>query len=155
MRRRFNSYKMYADATIKEVFTADELSKAAKLTVNEINTLVYINTVNGFKATALPTEAQFAPATQIKTGDFDHDGNIDILLFGNRSDNRLKIGSIDANYGCMLKGDGRGGFSFVEQGISGLSVKGDVKSVVETKINGVPYIVLGLADGPLQFYKQK
>jgi hypothetical protein len=155
MRRRFNSYKMYADATIKEVFTADELSKAAKLTVNEINTLVYINTVNGFKAMALPIEAQFAPATQIKTGDFDHDGNIDILLFGNRSDNRLKIGSIDANYGCMLKGDGKGAFRYVEQGISGLSVKGDVKSVIETKINGVPYIVLGLADSPLQFYKEK
>ncbi|MFD0765824.1 VCBS repeat-containing protein [Mucilaginibacter lutimaris] len=155
MRRRFNSYKMYADATINEVFTADELSKADKLTVNEINTRVYINTGNGFKAIPLPAQAQFAPATQIKTGDFDDDGNIDILLFGNRSDNRLKIGSIDANYGCLLKGDGKGGFNYVEQGISGLSVKGDVKSVVETKINGLPYLLLGLADGPLQFYKEK
>lgn len=154
MRRRFSSYKAYADASINEVFTPEELGKAQKLTVNTTKTTLYINQNGKFVETALPTEAQFAPATQILTGDYDHDGHIDILLLGNHSDNRLKIGSIDANYGCLLKGDGKGGFVYIPQPASGLSVIGDVKSAIEVTINKIPYLLIGVSDGPLQFYQE-
>ena len=116
--------------------------------------MLYINQQGKVKPAALPIQAQFSVVSQILTSDFDHDGLIDILLLGNHSDNRLKLGSIDANYGCLLKGDGKGGFKYVDQKTSGLSVIGDVKSAVETKINNVPYLLIGLSDGPLQFYKE-
>ena len=154
MRKRFNSYKMYADATMQQIFDANDLAKAKKLSVNNTNTTLFINTNGKFVAAPLPTEAQFAPVTQILTGDFDHDGMADILLLGNHSDNRLKIGSIDANYGCLLKGNGKGGFTYVSQPASGLSVTGDVKSAVETSIDKAPYLVIGTADEPLKFYKE-
>jgi hypothetical protein len=76
-----------------------------------------------------------------------------LLLLGNLSDNRLKIGSIDANYGCLLKGDGKGGFVYVPQTSSGLSVKGGVKSAQEILINKEKYILIGISDQPLAFYK--
>jgi hypothetical protein len=154
MRRKFSSYKMYADATINEILTPDDMAKAGKLSINTIQTTVFINRNGKFSPVSLPTQAQFAPVTQILTGDFDHDGSVDILLLGNHSDNRLKIGSIDANYGCLLKGDGKGGFTYVDQSTSGLSVTGDVKSAVETKINNENYLLIGVSDGPLQFYKK-
>jgi hypothetical protein len=154
MRRKFNSYKMYADATINEIFSADDLAKARKLVINNIKTTLFINTIGKFTAAALPMEAQFAPVSQIITGDFDHDGHTDLLLLGNHSDNRLKIGSIDANYGCLLKGDGKGGFIYIDQSSSGLSVMGDVKSAVEINVNKTPYLLIGISDGPLQFYKE-
>ncbi|SEP05615.1 VCBS repeat-containing protein [Mucilaginibacter sp. OK283] len=154
MRRKFNSYKMYADATINEIFSTDNMAKADKLSINNMQTTVYLNIDGKFAAISLPTEAQFAPANQILTGDFDHDGHTDILLLGNHSDNRLKIGSIDANYGCLLKGDGKGGFTYVDQPTSGLSVIGDVKSAVEVNINNTLYLLIGVSDGPLQFYKE-
>ncbi|HTK20724.1 MAG TPA: VCBS repeat-containing protein [Mucilaginibacter sp.] len=154
MRRKFSSYAAYADATMAEIFSPADLAKAQKLTVNETKTMLYINQHGKFKAAALPLQAQFSVVSQILTGDFDHDGSIDILLLGNHSDNRLKLGSFDGNYGCLLKGDGKGGFKYVNQTASGLSVIGDVKSAVETKINNVPYLLIGLSDGPLQFYKE-
>jgi hypothetical protein len=145
---------MYADATINEIFSTDNMAKAGKLSINNMQTTVYLNIDGKFAAISLPTEAQFAPANQILTGDFDHDGHTDILLLGNHSDNRLKIGSIDANYGCLLKGDGKGGFTYVNQPTSGLSVTADVKSAVEVNINNTLYLLIGVSDGPLQFYKE-
>lgn len=154
MRRRFTSYKAYADATINEIFTPDELSKAAKLSVTETKTTLFINQGGKFKVADLPLEAEFSPVSQILTGDFDHDGHTDLLLMGNHMDNRLKLGSMDANYGCLLKGDGKGGFIYVKQAQSGLCLIGDVKSAIETKINNAPYLLIGLSGGPLQFYKE-
>lgn len=154
MRRRFNSYRAYADATITDIFKPEELKQAEKLEVNQLKTTLFINKDGKFIATALPLQAQFAPVTQIITGDFDRDGHTDILLLGNKTDNRLKIGSMDANYGCLLKSNGKGEFTYVVQPVSGLSVTGDVKSAIETKINNIPYLLIGLSDGPLQFYKE-
>jgi hypothetical protein len=154
MRKKFNSYKMYADVSIHDIFSADDLAKAGKLDINNVNTTLFINRDGKFTAVALPVEAQFAPVTQILTNDFDHDGHTDILLLGNHSDNRLKIGSIDANYGCLLKGDGKGTFIYINQPVSGLSVTGDVKSAIETRINDTPYLLIGTSDGPLQFYSK-
>ncbi len=154
MRRKFSSYKAYADATINNILTPEELAKAGKLSVNEIHTTCYINQNGKFVPVSLPVEAQFSAVTQILTGDFDHDGNTDLLLLGNHSDNRLKLGSFDANYGCLLNGNGKGGFTYVAQSQSGLSVVGDVKSAIEIKINNAPYLLIGVSDGPLQFYKE-
>ncbi len=154
MRRRFNSYKAYADASINEIFTPEELSKAGKLTVDELKTTLFLNENGKFKAADLPMEAQFSAVSQILTGDFDHDGLQDMLLLGNHSDNRLKLGSFDANYGCFLKGNGKGGFKYINQSNSGLSINGDVKSAVETKINDIPYLLIGVSGEPLQFYKE-
>ncbi|TWR31122.1 RNA-binding protein [Mucilaginibacter pallidiroseus] len=154
MRRRFASYKAYADATITDIFTPAELATAKKLAINETRTTLYINQNGKFVAATLPMQAQFAPVTQILTNDFDHDGKTDLLLLGNHADNRLKLGSMDANYGCLLKGDGKGGFVYVSQPHSGLSVTGDVKSALEIKVNKTPHLLIGTSDSPLKFYAE-
>ncbi len=71
-------------------------------------------------AVPLPIQAQFSVVSQIIAKDVNDDGNADLLLFGNHSDNRLKLGSIDANYGCVLTGDGNGNFTYMPQPASGL-----------------------------------
>jgi len=154
MRRRFTSYKAYADATINEIFTPQELTASSKLSLNTTQTTLFINQNGKFVAVTLPIQAQFAPVSQILTNDFDHDGKIDLLLLGNHEDNRLKIGSMDANYGCLLKGDGKGGFAYIEQSASGLSITGDVKAALELQINKAPYLLIGTSQGPLKFYKE-
>jgi enediyne biosynthesis protein E4 len=153
MRKKFHSYKDYADATINDLFTKDELSKAGKLTATECNTVCFLNRNGKFVKTILPAPAQFSVITKIIADDFDGDGKKDLLLFGNHSDNRLKIGSIDANYGCLLKGDGKGNFSYMPQTASGLSVKGDVKSAEEISVNGIKYLVIGISNTGLVWYK--
>jgi enediyne biosynthesis protein E4 len=154
MSQKFKTYKDYANATMSDMFGKDQLDKANKLTANENNTVCFLNRNSRFVKRVLPVEAQFSAVTQIIADDFDNDGKKDLLLLGNRSDNRLKIGSIDANYGCLLKGDGKGGFVYVPQTVSGLSVKGDVKSASEITINKEKYILIGISDQPLAFYKK-
>ena len=154
MRRRFTSYKAYADAGMTDIFSSEDLAKASKLEATELCTTLYLNTKGKFVAADLPVEAQFSMVSQITSGDYNHDGHPDLLLFGNHTDNRLKIGSLDANYGCLLQGDGRGHFSYVQQPTAGICVVGDVKSVSEIKVNKQPYLVVGVGDGPVQFYKE-
>ncbi|HMC84113.1 MAG TPA: hypothetical protein VKI61_01245, partial [Chitinophagaceae bacterium] len=36
----------------------------------------------------------------------------------------------DANYGVLLKGDGKGGFTYIPQNQSGFNIWGDVRSVI-------------------------
>ena len=154
MRKKFSSYKNYADATMNEIFSADELAKATKLSAVENRTLCFLNRNNKFIKMELPLQAQFSMVTKIVTGDYNQDGKTDILLFGNHSDNRLKLGSIDANYGCLLTGDGKGNFKYVDQPSSGICVTGDVKSAEKIVIDGKKYIAIGVADGELIFYKE-
>jgi hypothetical protein len=153
MRKKFGSYKAYADITMKELFTPAQLEKAKKLTVNTLLTTCYLNKNGKFSALSLPLQANFSAVSQIMAKDFNHDGKNDLLLLGNHADNRLKLGSLDANYGCLLTGDGKGGFRYVKQAESGLSITGDVKSALEIKVKNQNYLLVGLSDQPLQFYK--
>lgn len=155
MRRKFSSYKNYADATMREIFSADELSKAGKLTLTDCRTQCFLHKNGKFVAAPLPLQAQFSIVTKIMTGDFDHDGKTDLLLFGNHSDNRLKIGSMDASYGCLLQGDGKGQFKYMQPAVSGLSVAGDVKSATEITIKADKYMVIGVNNVGVLLYKEQ
>ncbi|WP_423146172.1 VCBS repeat-containing protein [Rubrolithibacter danxiaensis] len=155
MRKKFTSYKSYADATIKDIFSPEELAKANKLSATEPNSVYFIKKGPRYEKNVLPVEAQFSMVTKVLTGDFNRDGRQDLLLLGNHSDNRLKIGAIDANFGCLLIGMGTGEFSYVNQSESGLNVIGDVKSADTFPINDKNYVVVGVADGELQFYNYK
>ncbi len=154
MRKKFSSYKAYADVSIKEIFSVDDLAKSSLLSVNETKTTCFLNKGGKFQKIDLPLQAQFSVVTKILAKDFNNDGKVDILLLGNHSDNRLKIGSIDANYGCLLQGDGKGKFEYVNQPRSGFSVTGDVKSAEQLKLGQSNYLIIGIADGELVFYKE-
>ncbi len=154
MRKKFTSYKSYADAHMNNIFTAEELAKAQKLTATETRSLCFINEVGKMVAMPLPAEAQFSVVSSILTKDINGDGKLDLLLFGNHSDNRLKLGSMDANYGCVLTGDGRGNFTYLPQATSGLCVTGDVKSADEMTIGSKKYLMIGINNQGLQFYSE-
>ncbi len=153
MRRKFTSYKAYADATMKEILTPEQMSKATKLSAGERRTVCYLWRNGKFVLSALPLQAQFSVVTNTLVNDYNKDKKTDLLLLGNHSDNRLKLGSFDAGYGTLLCGDGKGGFSYAKQTESGLCVKGDVKSAAMITVAGSKYLVLGIANQPVEFYK--
>lgn len=153
MRRRFVSYRDYSSATINNLFTPEELAQADSLTVNELHTSIFINANGKFVKTALPAQAQFTYISKIIADDFDKDGFKDLLLFGNHSDNRLKLGSIDAGYGILLKGDGKGNFAYVPQTRSGMCIKGDVKAALQMNVRQSQYIFTGISGSALQVHK--
>ncbi|TLU91595.1 VCBS repeat-containing protein [Dyadobacter sediminis] len=131
MRTRFQDYKSYADATVKEIFTPEELEGAKELKSNYLKTAYFERSPNGkFAEKSLPLQAQISPVYTITSLDYDQDGKKDLLLCGNVSRARLRFGKYDANYGVLLKGNGNGKFTYMDQNKSGLGLKGDVRSVL-------------------------
>lgn len=133
-RPKFTSYDSYSNATLTDIFGENEIKDAKKLEANYFKTAYFINDGKGkFQEKRLPIEVQFSPIYTITTIDYDHDGKKDLLLSGNLNKTRLKFGKYDANYGLLLKGDGKGQFLSISQKISGLNIKGDVRSVINVK----------------------
>ncbi len=130
MGARYPDYKSYADVTLNDLFSAPELKDAGKLAANYLQTACFINAGNKFQRKELPLETQFSPVFAIASLDYDQDGKQDLLLGGNISQGRLRLGKYDANYGLLLKGDGKGSFSAVPQQQSGFRLTGDVRSIM-------------------------
>ena len=76
----------------------------------------------------LPQEVQYSPVYTINSIDFNQDGKMDLLLCGNNSHAKIRLGKFDANYGILLAGDGKGNFSYINQSESGFNIWGDVRS---------------------------
>ncbi|MHA4894487.1 VCBS repeat-containing protein [Pedobacter sp. PWIIR3] len=131
MRTRFADYKSYADADMKDIFKPEELKGASRLTANCLKTVAFINNGNSkFREIALPAQVQYAPIFTITTLDYNKDGHKDLLLCGNITKARLKFGKSDANFGVLLKNDGKGDYSYIPQSASGFKLLGDVRSTV-------------------------
>ncbi|MCH6199921.1 VCBS repeat-containing protein [Aquiflexum sp. LQ15W] len=130
-RSKFTDYASYANAGIEQVLTREQLENASKLEATELRSMYFENSAGRFISHQLPIEAQFAPVHAIHIFDYDQDGNLDMLLAGNQTYTRLRLGMMDANLGQLFRGDGKGNFRFIPQQVSGLSVLGDVKSILQ------------------------
>ena len=150
MRTRFSDYKSYADLTMKDIFTGDELRDAKHLQANYLSTAYFESGSNGkFIEKTLPLEVQFSPVFTITSLDYDKDGKQDLLLCGNINHARLRFGKCDANFGVLLKGDGKGGFTYITQEQSGFHIWGDVRSVLDIKGN----LLFGINQNNIKAYK--
>ncbi|WP_347158405.1 VCBS repeat-containing protein [Pontibacter chitinilyticus] len=151
-RTRFANYEAYADATLHDIFTPQELKGAGHLSANYLKTAYFTGGAGGkFKEQVLPVEAQFSPVYAIQSIDYNHDGRPDLLLCGNIKQARLRFGKYDANYGVLLQGDDKGGFTYVPQNKSGLHLKGDVRSIVQ--VNNT--LLFGINQGDVKAYKMR
>jgi hypothetical protein len=131
LRKKFPNYASYADASMEQLFTPEQLSKANKLEVNQFESIVLLNQGKGvFKPSPLPVEAQMAPVYAISVLDVNHDGFKDLVLAGNFFHSRIKIGRMDANYGQLFLNKGNGTFNYIPQNQSGFQVKGEVRDLV-------------------------
>ncbi len=109
------------------------MEKADKFYIYNTHTSLLINNAGKFETRSLPVEAQFSMMDAILFKDYDADGKEDILLAGNFYPFRVQQGRCDAGYGCLLKGDGKGGFSVVRPAETGIYIPGDTRDMVELK----------------------
>ena len=151
-RPKFTSYESYSNATLTDIFGDDELKDAKKLEANYLKTALLIQNAQGkFEEKTLPTEVQFAPIYTIIVTDYDQDGRKDIVMCGNLNKSRLKLGKYDANYGLLLKGDGKGQFVSIPQLQSGFNLQGDIRSAVSMK----GHILFGINQQGIRAFKNK
>jgi hypothetical protein len=152
LRQKFPNYEKYSNVSIEEVLTPEQLKNAKQLTTNYFETSYFENDNGKFVLKKLPLQANFFPVYAIATGDFNKDGKQDILLGGNTDHARIKIGKIDAGYGTLLAGDGKGNFKYITQIESGLCVKGCTRDIVQLKGKNGDSIIFAVNDQPLSIY---
>ncbi|MBC3786606.1 CRTAC1 family protein [Spirosoma utsteinense] len=143
LRKKFTDYTGYSKATITDLFTTDELSKASKLDARELQTMLFRNDKGTFTQLPLPAEAQFAPAYAFAAVDVNADGLLDVLVGGNLEYNRVRIGKSDANRGQLFLNRGKGQFSYVPMPVSGLFWNGDVRDLKTLRVNDKTALLVG------------
>jgi hypothetical protein len=153
MRQKFTTYADYANAQLDDIFTREQLQDAAQLKAETLATVYLENQGSKFVVHELPVEAQFAPVYAMTTLDYNQDGHLDLILAGNQSAIRIRMGVMDANYGQLLEGDGKGNFSYVPQTRSGLTLKGDVKSMQSVQVGEDTYLLVGINNTGVETYK--
>lgn len=149
LKPRFTDYTQYASATLETIFKEEELQNATKLEADILNTMYFENKGNSFVTKNLPVEVQFSQVYAIASVDVDKDGDNDVVMGGNESKVRVRLGKSDANRGLVLLNDGKGNFSYVPQPRSGLNIAGDVRSII-TIDDG---IIFGINDAKVRAFR--
>ncbi|HEY4289358.1 MAG TPA: VCBS repeat-containing protein [Puia sp.] len=152
LKKKFIEYHNYADATIHDLFTDEELKDARLLKAETLSSIWLENRGDsGLVARQLPSEAQYGPVYAIAATDVNGDGNPDIVLAGGNQWTRIRFGRYRANHGVLLLGDGKGNFHYVPQSSSGLQLRDDVRGVVN--MGSSKQLIFGVNDGPAAIYK--
>ena len=132
LKPRYVTYASYADATAESIFDKGELNTAAKLKVSNTESSIWLSTKEGkLVRGTLPIQAQYSCVNDLLIFDFDKDGDLDMLPVGNNHFYKIRLGRQDANYGLLLRNDGKGNFSYLPQILSGFKLKGDVKTATQ------------------------
>jgi hypothetical protein len=130
LKKRFIYYGDYSKAKISDVFSAEELKGAQKMTCEVMQSVYLENEGKGkFSLKYLPQAAQLGSVYGLCAGDYDGDGHLDLLLSGNTYATESISGRLDAFSGLLLKGNGQGSFSSLTSQQSGFLVEGDGKGL--------------------------
>jgi hypothetical protein len=134
LRSKYPTHDSFKDQTVQQIFSQKSLNKAKKMEVMQLASVWLKNNCDGtFSVHQLPMQAQFAPMYAILPGDFNGDGNPDILMGGNLNRVKPQIGNYNDSYGVLLKGDGKGHLQFVSAAKSGFKVRGQIRDLIRLR----------------------
>lgn len=151
-RKRFTNFKNYSTVLFNDLFSENDKKGAMQKYVYELSSCVAMNDGKGsFQLAPLPWQAQQSPVFSIIPEDYNHDGNIDLLLGGNFFANEAHQGRQDASRGTILLGNGKGGFQPITFEQSGLNFIGDIRTCLFFKSNGILQVFAN--SGKVQSYK--
>jgi hypothetical protein len=155
IKQKFKDYASFADATLEDVYTDDYLKNSLHYSVGSFGSIFLENASGSFKKQKLPNLAQLSNINQIIVKDYNKDGHLDAVVAGNLYSSEVETPRNDAAIGLYLQGDGKGNFLAVPSRESGLYIPGDVKDLVEMKIQGESYLIAAKNSDYLQFIKVK
>jgi len=96
LKRKYLYYRDYARAKMKDLFPAKVLKQAKVLELDILASSLWKQTDNGFIKQTLPSEVQYSSIHTGLFGDFNKDGDMDILLGGNHDLVKPQFGRFDA-----------------------------------------------------------
>lgn len=120
-------YKTFKEMGIRDIFDTQQMEGVLEVQATQMNSVLVINQGNmKFELRELPSQAQISPVYGIASGDFDRDGDLDIIMGGNLYAVKPEVGRYDASYGTFLKNDGNGNLVAAQPG-EGFMIQGEVR----------------------------
>ncbi|NJC25353.1 VCBS repeat-containing protein [Neolewinella antarctica] len=139
-------HAVYAKKSIQELFKKSVLEKAIVYVADYFPSVIAYNDGDyNFTVEQLPTDVQLSCVCGIACTDVNGDGRIDLVMAGNESGFRPQFSRLDASFGHVLLNTEQG-FEYVPNAESGLSIRGDVKSITELTLNGRRYLLATVND---------
>ncbi|TDB65095.1 VCBS repeat-containing protein [Arundinibacter roseus] len=158
LKKKFPQYTSYANAAFSAIFDPETIRGMYRKTVNEFRSGILENSQGKLVFKPLPVQAQFAPIYACLIYDLNGDGKLDLLLGGNHSQSRVRMGRNNANTGQVFINQGNTSFTYTPQQVSGLYLTGDIRSM-QAAPQGTSFEILigqnGLPIKTLQIVKKR
>ncbi|MDX1912801.1 MAG: VCBS repeat-containing protein [Saprospiraceae bacterium] len=156
VKKKFARHTPYSLAAVQEIVDKEPLLAGRILAANTLETQWFENRNGDFVLRRLPLEAQFAPVQRMLAEDFTGDGHTDLLLLGNEWGAEPETYRLDASFGCLLAGDGKGNFQYIANRETGLWVEGMVREAIcLSTANGKNVLILAINNGPIRAFWAK
>ncbi len=154
MKKRFQTYKQYAESRFEKSFRDEELEGALVLQAECFESSFFENIGQGkFVRRKLPLPAQVAPIQDFWIEDINHDTQPDVLAIGNSYETEYTTGRYDAGVGALFLGNGKGDFSHIENRKSGFWADRDARKIIPiTMKNGQKWVIIANNAAELQTY---
>ncbi|QYA26837.1 VCBS repeat-containing protein [Gramella sp. MT6] len=155
IKKKNMKFSEYSNKSVQELFGSEILENAEVSVINNFKSIIAYNDGKAnFRIEALPPQAQYSCICSISSGDFNNDGNRDLILAGNNYSLKPQFGRLDASFGTILLND-KEGFKVADSEDSGLLLKGEVKSMKWLKDkNGNEYLLAGITNAKPKLFKR-
>ena len=132
--KQFSSFKDFGTASIAEISSKGRLNLDYR-EANVFQSIVLLNRVDHFIVKALPAAVQIGPIFGLGIGDFNLDGNEDILVNQNFYSTKAIGGRQDAGSIHLLQGLGNGTFEATPSSLSGIGANGQGRGLAVCDFN--------------------
>ena len=152
IKKKFTSYESFGNASIEQVL-GDKIEGAVYHEAKVFESVWLENISGKLVMHNLPLESQFSTVNSIVVDDFNYDGHQDIFVAGNFFEREVETTRSDASVGCILAGNGSGGFSPLHASQTGILSKLNARNAVQLNgPNGSNLLVVTNNNGPLDVY---
>ena len=135
LREHIPNHRAFADATIVSAF-GERLNSTTNVSVNWLESTLFINRTGRFSVHPLPAPAQFSSGWAVAVADINGDGHEDLLMSQNNFGQALDRPRLDAGQGLVLLGDGQANLQPLSSMESGVNTTGEGRGLAVGDFDG-------------------
>ena len=155
LKKKFLYSEDYGKATMSDIFPQKDLDAALNLFCFDLETCWWENQGGKFIRHALPKQAQLSPVQGIVAADQNGDGQVDLMMAGNKYGFEVETNRCDASNGALFLGDGKGNFSWLDNLQTGFWATREARDLVMLRGSGGKHVfVVANNNRPAQIYQR-
>ncbi|MCA6079182.1 VCBS repeat-containing protein [Fulvivirga sedimenti] len=141
LRKKFQTFDAYKNASTAEVLQGMEKSDELVLKAEELESFVWMNDGGNGYVMKLPWQAQLSPVYAILPVVSAASENVSLFLGGNQTRVKPELGIYNASYGVCFTSGGDTAITYVPHQESGFWIRGEIRNLIKLKIRGKDCVI--------------